>query len=61
MVVVGIDGLGHDPAVVQSLGYGLEDEAILAVAKWRLKPGESAGKPVPVETRIEVKFSCPLF
>jgi TonB family protein len=58
-VVVGTDGLAHDIAVVRSLGYGLDEEAIKAVEKWKFKPAQGSGKPTPVQIRVESAFHCP--
>jgi TonB family protein len=58
-VVVGTDGLTHDVSVVKSVGYGLDEQAIEAVKKWKLKPGEASGKPAPVQVHVELEFHCP--
>jgi TonB family protein len=58
-VVVGTDGLTHDVSVVKSLGHGLDEQAIEAVKKWKLKPGEASGKPAPVQVHVELEFHCP--
>jgi TonB family protein len=42
--------------VIRSLGLGLDQKAIEAVQKWRFKPGQKDGKPVPVSANIEVNF-----
>jgi len=57
--VVGLDGLAHDISVVRPLGYGLDEEAVKAVKKWRFRPGKSSGKPVPVQINIEAEFRYP--
>jgi TonB family protein len=36
--------------------FGLNEEAIWAVPGWRLKPGTSSGRPVPVVVTIELSF-----
>ncbi|SRR5712692_5241139 len=58
-VVAGTDGLAHDISVVRPLGYGLDEEAIKAVKKWRFKPGKGSGKPASVQIRVEAAFRCP--
>jgi TonB family protein len=58
-VVVGTDGLAHNISVVRSVGYGLDEEAIKAVKKWRFKPGQGSGKPAPVQMAVESAFHCP--
>jgi TonB family protein len=47
--VVGTDGVAHDIHIKQSLGYGLDEEAVKAVRKWRFKPAESAGQPTALK------------
>jgi TonB family protein len=54
--VVGTDGRFRDVKVVKALGYGLDEEAIKCVEKWRFKPAKSGGNPVPVVINIEVRF-----
>ena len=58
-VVVGTDGLAHDISVVRSVGYGLDEEAVNALKKWRFKPGRGSGKPAPVQIRVEMEFRYP--
>jgi len=55
-IVVDTDGKAKDIRVVRSLGMGLDEKAIEAVAKWRFKPGYKDGKPVPVKANVEVNF-----
>jgi len=42
--------------VIRTLGLGLDEKAIEAVLKWRFRPGQLNGKPVPVQATIEVNF-----
>jgi len=53
-----VDETGHprDIRIVQSLGLGLDEEAIKAAAKWRFKPGMKNGKPVAVSAILDVGF-----
>ena len=55
-LVVQRDGSVRDIRVAQSLGLGLDEKAIEAVAKWRFRPGTKSGKPVDVAATIEVTF-----
>ena len=50
------DGRAHNIKVQNSLGSGLDEEAIEAVREWRFRPGTKYGKPVVVPATIEVKF-----
>lgn len=55
-MVVGVDGRAHDVKVARPLGYGLDEEAVKAVQKWRFEPAKRKGKPVPVQINVEVNF-----
>ena len=49
-----------EPRNVQALtspGLGSDEAAIAAVSKWRFKPGEKDGMPVPVSVAVEVSFA----
>ena len=51
------DGKPHNIRVIESLGYGLDENAIDAVEKWRFEPAQREGKAVRVTARIQVSFS----
>jgi len=55
---VEVDPSGHarNMRVVHSVGLGLDEKAMEAVAKWRFKPGTKDGKAVTVMALIEVSF-----
>ena len=55
-VVVDVDGLAKNIEVVNTLGMGLDEQAVLAIQRWKFKPGEKDGVPVPVMAQIEVNF-----
>ena len=57
--VVMPDGGVGQVQVVRSLdrNYGLDDEAIKAVRRWRFAPGTRFGQPVPVLVEIELTFT----
>jgi len=58
MLALEVDSEGHprNIRVVQSLGLGLDERAIAAVAQWRFKPGLLNGRPVNAPIRVEVSF-----
>ena len=55
-LIVGADGLPRNIRVARSLGYGLDEEAIKAVQKWRFRPSTVDGHPVAVQINVEVSF-----
>jgi TonB family protein len=58
-IVIGVDGKAHEIHVLQSLGLGLDENAIAAASKWRFVPGKKDRQPVAVETYALVHFSLP--
>ena len=57
--VVMPDGSVGQVQVVRSLDgtFGLDQEAIKAVRRWRFRPGTRFGQPVPVLVEIELTFT----
>ena len=55
-VVVGPEGRTHDIRVAQSLGMGLDENAIEAIRQWKFEPSRKDGVPVAVLVDIEVNF-----
>jgi TonB family protein len=55
-VVIGADGIPHDPRVVRGLGLGLDENAVEAINQWQFKPGVKDGEPAKVAATIEVNF-----
>jgi protein TonB len=55
-VTVDASGLPRDITVARSVGYGLDEEAIKAVKKWKFKPGTLDAHPVDVQINVEVRF-----
>jgi periplasmic protein TonB len=56
MLVVGKDGRPHDIRVGQSLGMGLDEQAIAAVNRWRFRPATLNGQPVATQIAVQVDF-----
>jgi TonB family protein len=50
------EGLPSHLRVVQSVGYGLDEEAVNAVRQYRFKPATRNGEPVTVDVYIDVNF-----
>jgi TonB family protein len=55
-IVVDAQGIVRSVKVAKSLGMGLDEEAIKAVATWKFKPAIRQGIPVPVRAAVEVSF-----
>jgi protein TonB len=55
-VIVDTEGKAREIKVIRSLGMGLDDKAVEAVAKWKFRPGMKAGVAVNVRAQIEVNF-----
>ena len=57
-VVVNDDGTVGEVKVSKSLDdqYGLDEQAVIAMKKWRFRPGTKDGKPVPVQVTVEMSF-----
>jgi TonB family protein len=55
-LVVDAAGKPRNLKVVRSLGLGLDEEALKAVAQWRFKPGTKNGKPVAVSATVHAIF-----
>jgi TonB family protein len=58
-IVVDEHGMPRDIHVISPLGFGLDEKAEEAIAKWRFEPGMKEGKPVPIMAHIEVNFRFP--
>ena len=50
------DGKAHNFRVLESLGMGLDGQAINAVRQWLFEPGKKDGRPVKVVVQFQVSF-----
>jgi TonB family protein len=57
-VVIDTTGTARDVAIIQPLGLGLDEQAVIAVRKWHFAPSTLNSQPVPVRVNIEVNFHC---
>ena len=55
-IVVRRDGSVGDVRILQRLGSGLEQRAILAVRQWQFSPARLKGTPVDVIVEVAVEF-----
>jgi TonB family protein len=56
-VTVRTDGRADMIRVRRGLGYGLDENAILAMRRWRFRPGTRNDVPVDVSLNVEVNFN----
>jgi TonB family protein len=56
-VRVGVDGRSGNLRIVKGLGFGLDENALLAVREWKFTPGQRSGKPEETITEVPVEFS----
>ena len=57
--VVRTDGACGDASVLRSLDtvYGLDDEAVRTMRRWRFRPAQLKRKPIPVRISVDMKFA----
>ena len=55
-LVVDAQGMPQNIEVMQLLGYGLEEEALSVVNRYRFKPAMKNGEPVAVKITVEANF-----
>ncbi len=56
---VDIEGHAKDIEVVQSVGYGLDENAVKAVRTWKFEPATKDGKPIEWTTTMDCEFRAP--
>ena len=56
-VMVGVDGKTRELHVIRGLGFGLDQNALVAVRDWHFVPGMRNGNPVESPVRIDVEFN----
>ena len=57
--VVATDGSATNLQVIQPLGLGLDDAAVLAASRWKFEPTRIDNLPTPKPTAIRVNFLLP--
>lgn len=56
-VTVGVDGKPRDLQVTHGLGFGLDQNALVAVRDWHFVPGKRNGRPVESSISVDVEFN----
>ena len=53
-----VDELGNveKVSIASPVGFGLDDEAVRAVQKWRFRPATANGTPVKAQINVEVNW-----
>jgi TonB family protein len=54
---VGADGRLGSARIVHGLGFGLDQNALVALRQWRLRPGTLRGEPAAMDAEIDIEFS----
>ena len=57
-VLVDSGGVPHDVSVARSLSPAFDESAIRAVSNWRFSPASKYGKPIPMQTSVQVDFNA---
>jgi TonB family protein len=55
-VDIGPDGFARNIRITRGLGFGLDENAVTAVQRWRFQPATKDGAPLTVQAAIEVNF-----
>jgi len=55
-VVLNAEGRIERERIYQSLGMGLDEQALAAVRTWRFEPATRNGQPIPVQMYVDVTF-----
>jgi len=58
VMLIGVSTKGHVAAVrvLRSDEAAFEQTAVATVKKWKFKPAEKDGRPIPVQITVEMKF-----
>jgi TonB family protein len=56
-VRVGEDGQVSGARVLQGLGFGLDQNALVALRQWRFRPGRRNGTPTTMDAEVDVEFN----
>jgi TonB family protein len=56
--VIDAAGMPGSIAILQPLGMGLDEQAVLAVQQWKFQPATKNGQPVAVQMNVQINFRC---
>lgn len=57
-IVVDTTGTPVGTAILEPLGMGLDEQAVLAVSQWKFQPATLNGNPVKVQINLQIEFKC---
>jgi TonB family protein len=57
-VVIDTAGTADHITILEPLGMGLDEQAVLALGHWKFRPSTLNGQPVPVHLHVEINFRC---
>jgi protein TonB len=58
-LIVDEQGRPAEIYVASPLGYGLDDQAVDAIGRWRFRPARLNGRPVRTQMTVAVNFKTP--
>jgi len=56
--VIDATGAAGNIAILEPVGMGLDEQAVLAIKQWKFRPAMKNGQPVRVQINVEVAFRC---
>jgi TonB family protein len=57
-ITVDPTGATSNIAILDPLGMGLDDQAVLAVKRWKFRPATKDGHPIQVQVNVDITFKC---
>jgi TonB family protein len=58
-LVIEADGSVRRIEIFRPTGFGLDEQAVACLLKWKFLPAQKGGQPVPVEGNVKLRFRLP--
>ena len=58
-LVIEADGAVRRIEIFRPAGFGLDEQAVACLMKWKFLPAQKGGQPVPVEGNVKLRFRLP--